>query len=326
MRRRDLLTGALGLGCSAVTDASEAQAVPRKRLGYLSGAARGSREYTIDILKASLRDLGWRGKEAIEIEERWGDGDFSRLARFASELVQLRPDVIAATGTSETKALQAATRDIPIVFLQVADPVDSGAVASIARPGGNITGFAQGPQFLWSKRVGLLTEMLGRQPSHLAWLGNPGNAGSASNWADAKDAATRLGVDLVRIDISRAEELKRAFKGVKGFDGLLVQWDFLFSVVSRQISELAAQERVPAIYENRAQVLAGGLMSYGGDLRENYRQAAAYVDRILKGACPGDLPGIQASRFELALNKGAAKAIQLPIPDSLLVRADEVIE
>jgi putative ABC transport system substrate-binding protein len=167
--------------------------------------------------------------------------------------------------------------------------------------------------------------MLGRQPRHLAWLGNPGNSGSVSNWADARDAAARAGVDLARIDVSRAEELEGAFKGVKGLDGLLVQWDFLFSVVSRQIAELAAQERVPAIYENRAQVLAGGLMSYGGDLRENFRQGAAYVDRILKGARPGDLPVVQASRFELILNTGAAKALGLTIPDNLLARADEVI-
>jgi putative ABC transport system substrate-binding protein len=315
-----------GFACAAaVIDPSQAQTVRRKRLGYLSGGRQGTGAYTIDILKASLRDLGWRGNETIDIDERWADGDVSRLARLASELVQLRPDVIAATGTSEAKALQAATQDIPIVFLQVADPISSGLVASISRPGGNITGFAQGPQILWSKRLGLLTEMLGRQPRHLAWLGNPGNSGSVSNWADARDAAARAGVDLARIDVSRAEELEGAFKGVKGLDGLLVQWDFLFSVVSRQIAELAAQERVPAIYENRAQVLAGGLMSYGGDLRENFRQGAAYVDRILKGARPGDLPVVQASRFELILNTGAAKALGLTIPDNLLARADEVI-
>jgi putative ABC transport system substrate-binding protein len=277
-------------------------------------------------LKASLRDLGWRANETIEIDERWADGDVSRLPRLANQLVALRPDVIAATGTSEAKALQAATQDIPIVFLIVADPIASGVVASISRPGGNTTGFAQGPQILWSKRLGLLTEMLGRQPHHLAWLGDPGNSGSALNWKDAKDAAARVGADLVRIDVSRAEDLEGAFKGVNGLDGLLVQWDFLFSTLTRQIAELAAQKRVPAIYENRAQVLAGGLMSYGGDLRENFRQGAAYVDRILKGARPGDLPVVQASRFELVLNAGAAKALGLTIPDNLLARADEVIE
>ena len=126
--------------------------------------------------------------------------------------------------------------------------------------------------------------------------------------------------------MSRVEELEGAFKGFKGVDSLLVQWDFLFSIVSNQIAQLAAQERVPAIYENRVQVLAGGLMSYGADLRENFRQGAAYIDRILKGARPGDLPVVQASRFELVLNKGTAKALGLTIPDSLLARADELIE
>jgi len=277
-------------------------------------------------LKASLRDLGWRAGETIEFEERWADGDFSRLPRLASELVMLSPDVIVATGSSETSSLHAATRDIPVVFIQVADPVSLGVVASIARPGGNITGLAQGPQILWSKRLGLLTELLGRLPHRLAWLGNPRNAGSEANWTDAKDATAQAGVDLARIDVSRADELDKAFMAVKDSDALLVQWDFLFAVLRNRIAELAAQKRVPAIYENRTQVLAGGLMSYGGDLRENYRQGAVYVDRILKGARPADLPVIQASRFELVLNKGAAKALGLAIPDSLIARADEVIE
>jgi putative ABC transport system substrate-binding protein len=326
MRRRDLLTGALGFTCAAVIDELGAQTVRRKRLGYLSGGREGTGAWTIDILKASLRDLGWRENETIDIDARWADGDFSRLPHLASELVQLRPDVIATTGGSETAALQIATKDIPIVFHMVADPISSGLVTSISRPGGNTTGCAQGPQILWSKRLGLFVEMLGHQPRRLAWLGNPGNSGSELNWADAKDAAARLAVDLARIDVSRAEDLEGAFKGVNGLDGLLVQWDFLFSILSSRIAQLAAQERIPAVYENRAQVLAGGLMSYGGDLRENFRQGAAYVDRILKGARPADLPVIQASRFELVLNRGAATALGLTIPDTLLARADEVIE
>jgi putative ABC transport system substrate-binding protein len=198
-------------------------------------------------------------------------------------------------------------------------------VASISRPGANLTGFAQGPQILWSKRLSLLTEMIGRRPRQLAWLGNPQNSGSIQNWADAKEATANAGVDLNRIDVSRPEELEKAFKTITGLDGLLVQWDFLFSIVSSRIAELAAQASVPAIYENRVQVLAGGLMSYGADLRENFRQGAVYVDRILKGARPADLPIVQASRFELILNTGAAKALGLTIPDNLLARADEVI-
>jgi putative ABC transport system substrate-binding protein len=247
MRRRDLLTSALGFTCFAVIDPGEAQPVRRKRLGYLSGGRQGLwNNYTYDILKASLRDLGWRENGTIDIDERWADGDVSRLPGLVSELVQLRPDVIVTTGTSESKAVQAATKDIPVVFLQVADPISSGLVASISRPGGNITGLMQGPQILWSKRLGLLTEMLGRQPRHLAWLGNPANSGTASNWADAQDAAARVGADLIRIEVNRAEDLEVAFKGIKGVDGLLVQWDFLLSILSHQIAQLAAQERVPA--------------------------------------------------------------------------------
>src|ERR1700737_424866 len=192
MKRRDLLTGALGFTCTAVIGPTQAETVRRKRLGYLSGGKQGiGGAYTSDILKASLRDLGWRENETIDIDERWADGDVSRLPRLARELVALRSDVIAVAGGSETKALQAVTQDIPIVFHMVADPVANGVVASISRPGGNITGLAQGPQILWSKRLGLLTEMLGGQPRHLAWLGNPGNSGSELNWADAKDATTR---------------------------------------------------------------------------------------------------------------------------------------
>jgi putative ABC transport system substrate-binding protein len=325
MNRRDFLTAMFGVGCAAVANPIQAQTVRRRKLGYLSGGKQGMGEYNVDIFKASLRDLGWRENETIDIDERWADGDFSRIAGLANELVQLRPDVIAATGTGEAKALQFATRDIPVVFLQVLDPISSGVVTSISRPGGNITGFAQGPQILWSKRLGLLTEMIRRQPRHLAWLGNPGNSGSAPNWADAQEAAARAGAELTRIDVSRAEQLEGAFKGIKGLDGLLVQFDFLFAVQRSRIAELAAEARVPAIYENRTQVLAGGLMSYGGDLRENYRHGAVYVDRILKGARPGDLPVVQASRFELILNSGAAKALGLTIPDNLLARADEVI-
>jgi putative tryptophan/tyrosine transport system substrate-binding protein len=238
----------------------------------------------------------------------------------------LRPDVIVATGSSETSALHAATKDIPVVFIQVLDPVSLGVVESIARPGGNLTGLSSGPQILWGKRLGLLTELLGRVPRRIAWLGNPGNAGSEANWSDAKDASARVGADPIRIDVSRADELQTAFTTSKGSEALLVQWDFLFAVARKRIAELATQTRIPAIYENRAQVLAGGLMSYGGDLRENYRQGAIYVDRILKGARPADLPVIQASRFELILNKASAKAIGLNIPDALIARADEVIE
>ena len=325
MKRRALLTL---LGGSIVSWPMMTRAQVRARLGYLSGGRKGDNgANTVDVLQGSLRELGWRRGETIEIDERWAAGDFATLPRLAGELVALRPDVLVSTGTTETRALQTLTGTIPIVFMQLAvDPVSLGFVKTIARPGGNITGFMQGPHFLWGKRIELLTELLGRAPRRLAWLGNPGNAGSEANWADARDAAASIGSELIRVDVSTAREIDRAFGTLKGRDALLVQFDFLFAVERKRVAALVAQQRLPAVYENRMQAQGGGLMSYGGDLRENYRQGAQYVHRILNGAAPGDLPVVQASRFELVVNARTARTLGLPVPAALLARADEVIE
>jgi putative ABC transport system substrate-binding protein len=325
-RRRALLGGALALSFAGLAPTGRAQAPRRARLGYLSGGQQGFGEYTIDILRAALTELGWREGETLAIEQRWAAGDFARLPPLARELVALRPDVIVASGSLETKSLQGSTREVPIVFMQVVDPVGLGIVPSISRPGGNITGFTQGPQILWGKRLDVLSELIGRRPQRLVWLGNPGNPASTANWTDAKEAADRFGADLVRAEAKAAAAIDEAFKAFRDRDALLVQFDFLFAVERRRIADLAAAQRIPAAYENRLQVLAGGLMSYGGDLRENYQRGATYVDRILKGARPADLPVVQASRFELVLNLAAAKALGLTIPPTLLARADEVIE
>jgi putative tryptophan/tyrosine transport system substrate-binding protein len=326
MKRRSLLRGSLALSFAATAWASHAQATRRARLGFLSGGQQGFGEITIDILSTALAELGWREGDTLTIERRWASGDFARLPPLARELALLRPDVIVATGSHETRSLQLATQDIPVVFMQVVDPVGLGIVASIARPGGNITGFTQGPQILWGKRLDLLSDLIGRRPSRLGWLGNPGNPASASNWADAKEAADRLGAEIVRAEASQAGEIESAVGFMRDRDALLVQWDFLFAVERHRIAELANRNRLPAAYENRAQALAGGLMSYGGDLRENYQRGAAYVDRILKGARPADLPVVEASRFEFVINLKTARALGLTIPPTLLARADEVIE
>jgi putative ABC transport system substrate-binding protein len=325
MRRRAFVTLVAGAVASwpAMTSAQ-----PRVRLGYLSGGLKGdNEENTVAILKESLLRLGWRLGETLEIEERWASGDFARLPRLAQELVARRPDILVSTGQTETRTLKAVAGTIPIIFMQVSvDPVAAGFVKQIARPGGNITGFMQSPHFLWGKRIELLTELLGRPPRRLAWIGNPGNAGSEAGWADARDAGTRIGSDVIRVNVSTASDLDRAFDTVKGRDALLVQFDFLFAVEKRRVAGLVARQRLPAIYENRSQALAGGLMSYGGDLRENYRQGAQYVHRVLNGTPPGDLPVVQASRFELVLNLKTARALGLTVPDALVARADEVID
>jgi putative ABC transport system substrate-binding protein len=208
----------------------------------------------------------------------------------------------------------------------VNDPVALGLVTSIARPGGNITGFTQGPQILWGKRLELLTELFGRPPRRLAWLGNPGNPGAEADWPDARQAVDRVGAVATRVEASRADELERTIEAIADVDALLVQWDFPFSTFAGLIAELAARKGLPAVYANRGHVLAGGLTSYAADLRENYRNAAQYVDRVLRGTPPADLPVVEASRYELVLNLGAAKRLGIEVPPSLLARADEVIE
>src|SRR5690242_15322202 len=215
--------------------ATSTRSGPLKRralLALLAGAAAGrledNVENTVGVLRDSLRELGWRPGENIIIEERWASGDATVMPRLARELVAERPDILVATGTTETRALHELTNTIPIVFMQLAvDPVSVGFVQRISRPGGNITGFMQWPQSLWGKRIELLTELLGRPPRRLAWVGNPGNAASAGNWADAREAARRIGAEIVRIDVGSARDLERAFETAKGRDALLVQFDFL---------------------------------------------------------------------------------------------------
>ena len=326
MRRRDVLAGVLAAAASSAMP-GHAQPARRARMGWLSGGPAGLEGNPFEVLKQSLHELGWRIGETLELEERHAGGDFAGIPRLAAELVALRPDVIGATGTTEARALQNATRDIPIVFMQAAvDPIGAGLVQSLSRPGGNVTGFVQSPQLLWGKRLDLLTELLGRPPRRLGFLGNPGNVTFDSSWRDAQDAAARIGADIRRGDVRAPEDLDGTFRAFEDRDAILVTFDFLLVGLRSEIAQQAARQRLPAVYEQRRQVTVGGLLSYGPDLRDNFRQGAVYIDRILKGARPGDLPVVQGSRFELVINLKSAKALGLMVPDSLLALADEVIE
>jgi putative ABC transport system substrate-binding protein len=278
-------------------------------------------------LKEALQDSGWRIGGSLEIEERHARGDTARIARLAAELVAARPDVIAATGGTEAKALQQATRDIPVVFMQMAwDPVTAGLVQSITHPGGNLTGFMQSPELLWGKRLDLLGEAIGQRPRRLAFVGNPGNTAFAAQWDNASTEAAKISADIRRADVTVATAVDGAFRDLGEVDAILVHWDFLLVSLSERIVALAAERRLPGIYEQRQPVLLGGLMLYGADLSENYRQGANYIDRILKGAHPRNLPVVQGNRLELVLNNAAAKTIGMIFPPSLIARADEVIE
>jgi len=330
MKRREFITLFAVLVLQAAAHSLCAQAQRMARIGYLTGGMRtpegGSLTGSLETLKEGLHQLGWREGETFDVDARFAGGDFSIIPHLAVELVARRPDVIVTTGSTETKALQVATKEIPIVFLQVHDPLSVGIVNSIARPGGNTTGFSVGPQLLSEKRLEILAELLGRLPHRLAWIGNPTNAGSTLGWNDAKAAAAKLAADLTRVEVSKPNELESAFSSLKDCDALLVQWDFLLYSLRKRLVELVAERRLPAVYEYRGYVIEGGLLSYGADVRYNFRRAAAYVDRILKGARPADLPVDQSSRFELVINIKTAKSLGITIPPTLLARADEVIE
>jgi putative ABC transport system substrate-binding protein len=322
MRRREFVAG---LATASAAFTASAQAPRVARVGLLAGATREIETDRIDVLKKALADLGWREGATLQLEERYGDGSAAKIARHAAELIAQRPDIIVCVGATEARALQAGTQDIPILFMQVPDPAAVGLIESIARPGHNVTGLSAGPHLLWGKRVEMLTELLARQPRRLTWLGNPANAGTERNWDDASKAASQAGAKLMRAEVTAGSELDSVFARLDAPDAVLVQWDFLLYSERKRIAELAMRHRLPAMYENRGHVVNGGLISFGADLRDNFRRGAGYVDRLLKGTRPADLPVDQASRFELVINVDAAQAIDLEVPSSLLARADEVI-
>jgi putative ABC transport system substrate-binding protein len=244
----------------------------------------------------------------------------------AAELVALRPDVLIAIGSDETKALQAVTSDIPVVFAGSSDPVGYGLVDSIAHPGRNITGIAVAPQILWSKRLELLVDLLGHRPAKIAWLSNPEAVSAKPNLVALMQSAEQMGIKVEPLEMRGPSDFDRVFAATAGSEALLVQWLNITAAHGRQIAELAVRYLLPSVYEIRDYVVAGGLMSYGLDYRENWRGAVTYVDRILRGAQPKDLPVEQASKFELAINLKTAKALGITVPPMLLARADEVIE
>jgi putative ABC transport system substrate-binding protein len=279
-----------------------------------------------DPMLVSMAALGWREGKNLQLEQRSANFDLASLPRLAADLVALRPDVLVAVGSDETKALQAVTSDIPIVVQACSDPVGMGFVDSVAHPGRNITGIAITPQLLWGKRLDLVVELLGYRPAKVAWLGNPEQLVTKLHLAAVMQSAETMGIKVERLDVREPGDFERVFAATTGCEAILIEFVALTWAHRRQIAELAARHRLPAIYDNRDYVAAGGLISYGWDLREPMRRSGSYVYRILKGARPADLPVEQASRFDLVVNLKAANALGLTLPSSLLVRAEEVIE
>ncbi len=274
-----------------------------------------------------LQQLGWTDGRNVRIDTRWAADDADLYRRHAAELVALAPDVILASASPTVAALQQATRTVPIVFVQVIDPVGGGFVASLARPGGNATGFTAFEYGMTAKWLELLKDIAPRM-TRTAVLRDPSIAAGIGQFAAIQAVAPSFGVELNPVDVRDAAEIERvvtAFaRGSNG--GLIVTASPAVAVRRELVLTLAARHRLPAIYPFRYYAVEGGLISYGPDFLDQYRRAAGYVDRILKGEKPADLPVQAPTKYELVINLKIAKSLGLTVPDSVLARADEVIE
>jgi putative tryptophan/tyrosine transport system substrate-binding protein len=294
-------------------------------IGFLGATTASFQSQHIAAFVRRLRELGWIEGHTIAIEYRWAEGRPERFAEIATEFVRLKVDVIVTLGGAVLAAKQA-TSVIPIVFASAGDPVGGGLVASLARPGGNITGLSVQAPDLAGKRLELLREIF-PDVRRLAIIGSVEYAATVLEMGEAQAAARTLGLEVVRSEIRRAEDIAPAFEALKGVaDALYVVVDLLVNTNRARIHTLAMSARLPSIYNAKEHVEAGGLMSYGPNYPDLYRRAAEYVDKILRGAKPGDIPVEQPTKFELVVNLTTAKALGLTIPPGMLARADEVIE
>ncbi len=326
MNRRDTVLALAALGAGPF--AAKAQQ-PGKvyRIGYLSAPTRKSVEQVLEVFLQALRGLGWIESQNLIIEYRWAEGKVERLPELAADLVRLKVDLIVAPAGSAALAAKKATSSIPIVMFFPDDPVEMGLVTTLRRPGGNITGttFAPGPE-IFSKQVQLLMEAIPRA-SRVAFLFNPENPGYANQLKEVESATRSLRIHLRRVEVRRPEEFDSAFAAMarERSEGLLVGNASTFLVNRTKLAELAVKGRLPTMWNNRESVQAGGLMAYAVNMSDFIGRAASYVDRILKGAKPADLPVEQPTKFELVINMKTANALGLKVPQSLLQRADELI-
>ncbi len=331
MNRRETVFALLALGLLAAPLSSLAQQVAKvRRIGILSGRSRSTPsnpDVTFDAFTQGMRELGYIEGKNLTIEGRFADGKYERLPGLAAELVRMNLEVIVTHGTPPSEVLQRATRTIPIVAVAMGDPVASGIAASLARPGGNITGLSLMNIDLTPKRFELL-KLIMPALSRVAVLMNPGNSGHPAILKSVQAAAQPLGVKILPVDARTPDEIEHGFAAMKRerADAVIILGDPFFPGQRRQITELVARNRLPSMFYFREDVEAGGLMSYGQNITDFYRHAATYVDKILKGAKPGELPIEQPTKIHLAINRKTAKALGLTVPQELLLRADVVIE
>jgi putative ABC transport system substrate-binding protein len=305
------------------------QAIRFARIGYLLVPSQaGIWDARLQAFRERLATLGWVEGRNMELLIRSGEGSLERMPALASEVVAANVDVIVAVNSPTVLAVRAATRTIPIVMPLSSDPVGDGLVATLAHPGGNITGFSLMSPELGEKRLQLLREVFPKSSRAVAVIWNPAYVGMRARYVQAKSAAPALGVDVRSVEVRDTGGLESAFEGIvrEHPDALLLLADPLTVGQRQRIVDFAAQHRLPAIYESSDFVDAGGLMSYGPSALDLFRRAASYVDKILRGAKPGDLPIEQPEKFELILNMKAARALGIKFPESILLRADKVIE
>jgi ABC-type uncharacterized transport system substrate-binding protein len=295
-------------------------------IGYLGPSTRSIDVHRLGALVQRLRELGWIEGRTIVIEYRWAEGRNEHLAEVTAEFVRLKVDVIVTAGTAAVVTAKQATSVIPIVFAVAGDPVGTGLVASLARPGGNVTGLSNQSADLAGKRLELLREVV---PSlrRLAILANAGSPIGVLEMREAQAAARTLGLEVVTSEIRRVEDIAPAFETLKDrAEALYVASDPLVTTNRIRINTLALGARLPTMHGQGDNVEAGGLMSYGANYPDLHRRAADYVDKILRGAKPGDIPVEQPTKFDLVINLTTAKVLGLTVPPSQLARADEVIE
>ena len=326
MKRREFmaLIGGAAVACPLAARAQQPGKLPT--IGFMGANNATWERASTDAFVQRLRELGWIENRTVAIEYRWAEGRYELFAEIAAEFIRLRVDVILTYATPSSIAAKKATAVIPIVFAAAGDPVGTGLVASLARPGGNITGLSIQQTDLASKRLEMLREVLPGLRT-VAILVNIGSPNSVLEMGEAQAAARTLGLAVVTSEVQRAEDIAPALDALKGHaDGLYVCSSPLLSTNRIRINSLALGVRLPTMYGLRAFTEAGGLMSYGPNLPDLFRRAADITDKILRGTKPGDIPVEQPTKFDLVINLTTAKALGLTIPPTLLALTDEVIE
>jgi putative tryptophan/tyrosine transport system substrate-binding protein len=330
MRRREFITLVGGAAATWPLAARAQQPERMRRIGVLMHLPENDPEAQarMQAFRQGLQQLGWAEGRNVRIDYRFGAADVDRARRSAAELITLAPDVIQASGTGPMAAVQQATRTVPIVFAQVPDPVNAGFVDSLARPGGNATGFSVFEEYGTSGKWLELLKEVAPQVTRVAVLRDPTIAAGIGQTGAIQSVAPSLGVQVTPVGVRDASEIERAIAAFgHGANGGLIVLGAPLAIMQRDlISTLAARHRLPAVYPVRLFVAAGGLISYGPDSIDPYRRVAGYVDRILRGEKPADLPVQNPTKFELVINLKTAKALGVEIPPAVLARADEVIE